>query len=263
MNALLPYFTHPAFLLAGLAAAAVPIVIHLLNRRRYKTIPWAAMEFLRLALARNRRIMRLRDLLLLAIRTAAVVLFALALAGASCTPVSRTLDTSRPVHAIVVLDNSLPMAWRTPLAGRLFEAAQERATEFVGTLPPGSRVTVVPLVTAGGEAVGDAVEPADAVERIAGVEVVDAFAAIADGVRLAAEAAARGPAELTDRVVLFSDQRAEAWRGLDEPAALAGIGTLTAVSVLPEGTIRENAFVEDVTIPDGGPTRSLRPGSRR
>ena len=66
-----------AFAVAGLVAAAGPVIIHLLNRRRFRVVNWAAMDFLLEALQRNRRILQLRDLLLLAC-TACVLLFGLA-----------------------------------------------------------------------------------------------------------------------------------------------------------------------------------------
>ena len=45
-----PSFLLPWFAIAGLAAALGPLLIHLLNRRRFKVIEWAAMDFLRRAL---------------------------------------------------------------------------------------------------------------------------------------------------------------------------------------------------------------------
>ena len=57
-------FTNP-FLLGGLALASLPIIIHLLNRRRFKQLDWAAMEFLLKAAVRNRKRVRLENLLLL------------------------------------------------------------------------------------------------------------------------------------------------------------------------------------------------------
>ena len=42
-------FLNPA-LLFGLAAVSVPIIIHLLNRRRFRRVPWAAMRFLKVSL---------------------------------------------------------------------------------------------------------------------------------------------------------------------------------------------------------------------
>lgn len=59
---------------------AVPIIIHLLNRRRFRIILWAAMEFLLSSLKKNKRRLQLRDIILMLIRAAAVILMALALA---------------------------------------------------------------------------------------------------------------------------------------------------------------------------------------
>ena len=54
-------------LLFGLAAA-VPIVIHLWNRRRHREMPWAAMEYLLAALRKHARRIRIEQLILLALR---------------------------------------------------------------------------------------------------------------------------------------------------------------------------------------------------
>src|SRR5229473_2036916 len=101
----MPSFVAGSFALAGLIAAAAPLVIHLLNRRRYRVVDWAAMDLLREALARNRRILHLRDLLLLILRTACVLLFALALAQPHLATTSAANDPNQPVHAVVVVDN--------------------------------------------------------------------------------------------------------------------------------------------------------------
>src|SRR4051812_28789933 len=97
-----------AFAIAGVIAASVPVIIHLLNRRRFRTIEWAAMKFLMEAVRRNRRMMRLRDLLLLALRTLALALFGLALARPFFAG-SSTAAPNQPIHAVVVVDNSLSM----------------------------------------------------------------------------------------------------------------------------------------------------------
>ena len=56
-------------MLGWLAAAAAPILIHLWNKRRYREVPWAAIEYLLAALRKNSRRMRLEQWLLLAVRT--------------------------------------------------------------------------------------------------------------------------------------------------------------------------------------------------
>ncbi len=43
--AILPFIT-PGIFAVGAAATSIPIIIHLLNRRRFRTLIWAAMDFL-------------------------------------------------------------------------------------------------------------------------------------------------------------------------------------------------------------------------
>ena len=67
-------------LLTGTVLATAPIIIHLLNRRRFIRVDWAPMEYLKLTLKTNRRRLRLEQWLLLAIRTLAVLALFLAVA---------------------------------------------------------------------------------------------------------------------------------------------------------------------------------------
>src|SRR5216110_1264564 len=62
-------------------AASVPIIIHLLNRNRFRVVTWAAMRFLLAAQRKNTRRMRLEQLILLAVRVLMVVLLVLAMAS--------------------------------------------------------------------------------------------------------------------------------------------------------------------------------------
>ncbi len=64
-------FLNP-LLLWGLLAAAVPVAIHLLNRRRHKTIQWAAMQFLLKATRESRGKKKLRHILILTCRALAI-----------------------------------------------------------------------------------------------------------------------------------------------------------------------------------------------
>ena len=91
-------------LLWGMAAVAVPIIIHLLNRRRFRRVPWAAMRFLKISVEQNQRRMKLEDLLLLLIRCAMVLLLALMVVR----PVVEGLQgvPGSKVAAAIVVDNS-------------------------------------------------------------------------------------------------------------------------------------------------------------
>src|ERR687891_655407 len=92
------------FAVAGAIFAAGPVIIHLLNRRRYRVVQWAAMDFLKEAMQRNRRILHLRDLLLLALRTLCVLLFGLAMARPYFSRTDGQVDPDQPVHAVLLVD---------------------------------------------------------------------------------------------------------------------------------------------------------------
>src|SRR3954465_15845526 len=73
-------FIHPWYMAAGGALVGSPILIHLINRMRYKRIRWAAMEFLLKSQKRNRRRLIIEQLILLLLRILLVLLAALLLA---------------------------------------------------------------------------------------------------------------------------------------------------------------------------------------
>src|SRR5262245_26320914 len=132
-------FTTWQFAVAGAVCAAGPIIIHLLNRRRYRVVHWGAMEFLRQALKRKLKILQIRDLVLMALRTLAVLLFGSPLARPYLAARTGQIDDRQPVHAVIVIDNSLSMAYES-LDGSLLDRAKERAREVIEKLPSGSRM---------------------------------------------------------------------------------------------------------------------------
>ncbi|HEX9280746.1 MAG TPA: BatA domain-containing protein [Gemmatimonadales bacterium] len=98
-------FLHP-LALAGLAAAAIPALLHLLERRVPPELPFPAVRYLADAERRSARQLRLRHLLLLVLRTALIVAIVLAAAG-PLVPSRATGGTLHPPTALVmILDNS-------------------------------------------------------------------------------------------------------------------------------------------------------------
>lgn len=123
-------FLNPA-LLSALGLGTIPIIIHLLQRRRFRVVPWAAMEFLLLSQKQNRRRLQLEYLLLLLVRVLILVLFALALARPAIqTSTLPTFAGGTRTHAVIVLDNSCSMGARTGDA-TLFERAKQVAADIV------------------------------------------------------------------------------------------------------------------------------------
>src|SRR5580658_4482556 len=105
----------------GVGAVAIPLVIHLINRRRYKIVPWAAMRFLLAAQKQTRKRMRIEQLLLLFVRMAliALLLFAMISVTGWAEDTWKYLGLSRAgfgtatrpqrIHHVMVLDASLSM----------------------------------------------------------------------------------------------------------------------------------------------------------
>lgn len=124
-------FAAPAVLWA-LPLVTVPILIHLLQRRRTQLVDFAAMRFLAEALRRTRRRVMLEDLLLLLLRTLAVLALILALAQPSTE--SLPLALGREARAeVIVVDASLSMDHQlSGVSG--FNRAQTLAAERLGAL---------------------------------------------------------------------------------------------------------------------------------
>jgi SAM-dependent methyltransferase/antitoxin (DNA-binding transcriptional repressor) of toxin-antitoxin stability system len=207
-------FLSPWFAIAGLVAAAGPVVIHMLNRRRFRTVEWAAMDLLREAMGRTRRFLRLRDLLLLLLRTACVLLFALALARPYFRSSGPILDSAAPVHAVLVIDNSLSMAHRS-LNRSALDEARRRAAELIDDLAAGSRISVVPLCgadTVAGEPLSAALASReDALEAVEQIVAVDRRGSVALAIELAADACAKIESPAAKRIFLLTDNQAINW----------------------------------------------------
>lgn len=160
---MLDFFLNPAFL-AGTAGAALPVIIHLLSRRRYKRVPWAAMEFLLRAHKKTHRRLRLENLLLLLLRMAVVALFAVALARPVAKPSSVMADVGEKNRTIfLVVDGSFSMTARRSGASP-FENARRVADEIVAQLEAGSDAVALYVASSLSEPLFD--EPTPDVDRV-------------------------------------------------------------------------------------------------
>lgn len=106
-------FANPWALIVGAAAAALPVVIHWLTRPRPTTIAVSTLRFIQGAVAQRRARYRLRDLLVLLFRTAAILLLASAIARPLLhQQESVSAATPSKITRIVLLDCSQSMAAR-------------------------------------------------------------------------------------------------------------------------------------------------------
>jgi hypothetical protein len=102
-------FLQPWMLLA-LPLAAIPIIIHLVNQRRFQTVPWAAMRFLLDATKMSSGYTKLRQWLILAMRTLALAALILFTARPLTSGLLALLGGDANRVAIVLLDRSPSMA---------------------------------------------------------------------------------------------------------------------------------------------------------
>lgn len=216
-------FLAPALAWAAAGLVGVPIVIHLLNRRRHKVLRWAAMEYLLEAMRQNRRRLRLQDLVLLTLRCAAIALVALALSRPlACAPgaAGRLLGQQSSLHVLVV-DNSGSMNYRADRPGAVTQLDQARrlAKSLIARMESGQDAVAI-VTTAGAEEGGGAkVQLAPSYDLAAAGQAMDAIAGtdartdLAGALEKAAEIARRETMQTQRTLEIFTDAAQHAWQG--------------------------------------------------
>ena len=167
------FFLYPA-LLFGLFAASLPILIHLLNRRKLKRIQFPAVRFILLSQKRISRSYRLRHWILLALRTLAVVFLALLLANPIFQIGAGLFAGSGPVSLVVLLDNSLSMTWSGD--GNGFRQAKEAARLLISGLNDGDRAALIPTNIDGKEPFRLKAQKDVLLKELDGIEIADGTA---------------------------------------------------------------------------------------
>lgn len=218
-------------LLAGFAGlAAIPIIIHLLNQRRFKVVVWAAMDFLLATIEKNSRRLQLQDLILMMLRAGALALLALALSRPTIAPGGLSLIGQQgETAAVIVLDNSLSMGYQVGNETR-FDLARRKAKEIVDNLPKGAGVA---LVLMSDVAVDEIPEPSHDLAFV-GAELQkaplsDGGTDIAAGVAQAWKILRDAPA-VAKEVYVISDMQANAWPAGDNAAWVKLTDELAAAS---------------------------------
>ena len=221
-------FLSPLWLVAA-AAAAVPLLLHLLRRRIGARVEFPAVRYLARAEREHSRKLRLRNLLLMLLRMAIVVL----VAAAAARPVLRVSGAGHaPTALAVVLDNSLSTS--VIVAGHpVLDDLRARAAQVVRGVSPDDRVW---LITADGVVRGGS--RAAILDDIARTEPLAGAGDVEDAAARASTLAAS--AALPEReVAVVTDGQAAAW---PEPVSL---GAVTVFAYRPRGDAPPNRAVVD------------------
>jgi len=217
----MPFFFLNQALLAAAAMVGIPLAIHLINRRRAREDLLPTLRFLAAGYAANRRRLKTRHLVLLLVRMLAVLLVVLALARPAYRGALFFREGTAPVDAVIVMDNSLSMAYEEP-TGRRFDRAKAIAGEIIHGLPPGSRVA---LVATGLGAKGEGLDREFTFNRtlvrdaLMGLEVSayggTCTAGLAKAYALLGQERKGGQAGAPGELYVLGDMAAHAWQGLE------------------------------------------------
>lgn len=207
-------FANP-LLLGGAALASLPVILHLVMRQKPKHLAFPALRFLQVTQLANRRRLRLRHLLLLALRVGAICLLAFALARPSIKSTGTVVDREAPIAAALVFDTSPRMLYRHENRTRL-EVAQDMAGWLLKQLPAESQIAI--LDSHGGAGVFQ-VDLGSATERVGRLEVATLGEPLPNLIEEAVRLLARSD-KTRKEVYVFTDLSRAAWPSL-APGQLA------------------------------------------
>lgn len=128
-------FGTPA-LLWGVSLAGLPILIHLLHRRKYVEMSWAAMQFLVAATRKQARRLRIEQWLLLAARVLIIALAALACSRPTIETLGAVFQQGQPTQRVLVMDATPSMGYTDGQRSR-FEQARDLARQLLEAGRPG------------------------------------------------------------------------------------------------------------------------------
>jgi hypothetical protein len=138
----MPFGVLNVLMLAGLAGVAIPIIIHLLNRRRFNVVDWGAMQFLQISEATRRRIM-VEELLLMLLRMGLIAIFVLALASPYLdSQAFARIAGGGDRDVVLIFDGSYSMGYNDKDKSA-HDAAKEWAGAFVNDLSAGDTVAIL------------------------------------------------------------------------------------------------------------------------
>jgi hypothetical protein len=195
-----------ASLLAGSALIAVPIILHLIMRRKPRLFEFPALRFVEKKHDTNQRKLRLRHLLLLLLRAGAIALLAFALARPSVQFGGALGSQEAPVAAALVFDAAPRMGYLRANQTRL-EAARQMGLWLLAQLPEQSEIAVLDTRRGAGAFHVDRSSARHGIERIEIVPNSQPLTAAADEALRLLEQSALARKE----IYIFTDLSTAAW----------------------------------------------------
>lgn len=235
-------FLNPLLLL-GLAAAAIPLIIHLFNFRRPKRISFSSLAFLNELKKSTMQRVRVKQWLLLALRTLAIAALAFSFARPTLDgSLAGLIGAGGRTTAALVLDHSTSMTLRDG-SGAYLDQVKSIATELLADFESGDELILVPHPSTG--ASGDAYQNAGAaIDAINGLEPQEGSDPLTKSIQRAANLLA-DKANLNRVLYVLSDFQTSS---LSDSSALS-IPDDVRLVLLPVGTDgRGNLSVSEISV---------------
>jgi hypothetical protein len=136
-------FLNP-LVLFGLIASVIPLIIHLLNLRKVKTIEFSTLKFLNELQKSTIRKLKVKQILLLIIRTLLIIFLIFAFSRPSVKSHLPILGEYSKTSVVILLDNTFSMDISDEFGNR-FNQAKGAAKAIINNLKEGDEVCIIPL----------------------------------------------------------------------------------------------------------------------
>ena len=130
-------------LIAGVALAAIPVILHMVMRQKPKHIIFPALRLLKARQRQTTRRLRIRQWALLLSRMAVIALMALCLARPTCNTTAPLGESNVPTAMAIVVDTSLSMQWTDARNRNRLEEAKDLARKLVKETPMTSQIFLI------------------------------------------------------------------------------------------------------------------------
>ena len=233
-------FIHAGLLWLG-TGAVLPVIIHLLSRQRPKVVPFPAVRFVRRSRQRSVRRTRLKHLLLLLLRMALIVLFALLVARPVLGPAAAAGggEMARTPAVVLIADDSMSMRCQVGDAS-WFDEARNRMLDLIQRLPDGVAAGLLPASRPSGKLTH---QIGDLAGRAAGLRPTLGGATCWRALEQAGDLL-RPLAGSTRDVFLFTDMTRAAWSGLGRRSVDLGQATSFYLVDCAQKSVPNGAIVE-------------------
>ncbi len=225
-------FLNP-FLLVALAAAAIPLLLHLLNLRKLRTVDFSSLRFLKELQKTRVRKLKLKQILLLLLRIGLVVFAVLAFARPALQGSAGLPGAHAATTAVILVDNSFSMDVRDE-RGTRFKQAQQAALDVVNLLEDNDEAYLVPMTDVKGALGAEPSRNREALRTaISGMGLGYRRADLDEALRAAAALLDRSENLNKELYIITDAQRANASPVAD---SLRIFGESTRIYLMPTGT---------------------------